>query len=389
MKGEVTSDNETILEVKRFATNTYVEADEQYPDDNFIALTFKMTAGTGDDTILITYAGVEYTVELVGNEEYDSTVTFRLGKYLGIDDGTPHSGPISIRNNSPFLIISPGMITTSKSGYGTSKCITGMSKVSTELINFIPINHCDEVLVYRVGRSMSMTNSSSPFGTSPINYTSLEDFVVEKDNSLFVVKNNGLLTKDESTLILGCKNTIIPEGVTRIEVCAFAYGLDLLNLNIPTSITTIGLSAFHQGSTPTIIHNFYTDNIDRFVEIRVDGTGTNSYFYPLSFNKLYYEGSLVTNLHLTSATRIGRGLFFGNKSLISVTIPSTVSLIEQSAFRSCSNITTVRFLSPTPPTISGSAFDGLSSSCTIYVPNSSLEAYQTALSDYSYTIIGE
>ena len=68
----------------------------------------------------------------------------------------------------------------------------------------------------------SITNIGNDALKSCIGLTSI---IVEDDNPVFDSRNdcNAIIETSSNTLIKGCKNTIIPEGVTRIGDYAF-YG---------------------------------------------------------------------------------------------------------------------------------------------------------------------
>lgn len=72
----------------------------------------------------------------------------------------------------------------------------------------------------------------------------LESITVGANNLNFKSVNNCLLTKDGKTLILGCKNSVIPNVVTSIGFIAFFGCSGLTNITIPDSVTSIGEGAF-------------------------------------------------------------------------------------------------------------------------------------------------
>ena len=59
------------------------------------------------------------------------------------------------------------------------------------------------------------------------------------------------------------------------------------------------------------------------------------------------------------------------RSLTSVTIPSSVTSIGQSAFRGCSSLTSVTVEATTAPTIQSSTFRGVKTNGTLTVPSGS------------------
>lgn len=127
----------------------------------------------------------------------------------------------------------------------------------------------------------------------------LTRITVNDNNPNFKSVNNCILSKDGTKLILGCKSSVIPEGVTSIEEDAFA-GTDT-SISIPDSVNTILSGAFSGCKELTKIT--IPDRI----------------------------------------TIISRSLFSGCSGLKSVTIPAGVVTIESYAFSGCKNLTDINF----------------------------------------------
>lgn len=77
---------------------------------------------------------------------------------------------------------------------------------------------------------------------------SLSKITVDKDSEYFTDANsNCIIEKSSNKLILGSKDTIIPNYVARIENYAF-YESDISKVSIPASVKAIGLFAFRSCS---------------------------------------------------------------------------------------------------------------------------------------------
>ena len=76
--------------------------------------------------------------------------------------------------------------------------------------------------------------------------------------------------------------------------------------------------------------------------------------------------------------RINNNAFAFCTSLETITIPNKVLNIDYNAFVGCSELITIHCKATTPPTITESAFDGLYTTCTLYVPTANKSLYTTA-----------
>ena len=84
-------------------------------------------------------------------------------------------------------------------------------------------------------------------------------------------------------------------------------------------------------------------------------------------------------------TAIGSHAFYYCLSLKNIVFPTTCTSIGNSAFEQCSGLESIRALRTSPPTLGTNVFSGVDfAKCTIYVPNGSLSAYQSATNWSSY-----
>ena len=125
--------------------------------------------------------------------------------------------------------------------------------------------------------------------------TGLESIIVGSDNTIYDSRDNcnAIIETATNTLITGCKNTVIPEGVTSIGKSAFFVCTGLTSITIPNSVTSIGDMAFYgcTGLTSITIGN--------------------------------------------KVTSIGDMVFSGCTGLTSINIPNSVKTIGGSAFDGC------------------------------------------------------
>ena len=181
--------------------------------------------------------------------------------------------------------------------------------------------------------------------------SSLTSITVESGNPNYDSRNNcnALIETATNTLIVGCKNTVIPNNVTEIRNTAFQECSDLKTILIPNSVTTIGKFAFYGclGLTHVDIPNSVTS------------IGESAF-------------NLCTNLTSVTipygVTTIENGAFYNCSSLTSVTIPSSVKVIGGAAFSRCLGLTTA-VISDGVASIGESVFNDCSKLTSLTIPN--------------------
>ena len=186
--------------------------------------------------------------------------------------------------------------------------------------------------------SENVTSSSSfPFD----NCTSLTTIVVDSNNPLFDSRDdcNAIIETATNTLVVGCKNTSIPNSVTTIGWAAFSGCTDLISVSIPNSVTTIEWSAF---SGCTSLHSVIIPNSVTTIEQEVFNgcTSLTSITIPNSVTTIEYKAfegctSLASVTIPNRVTTIKEETFKGCNSLASVTIPKSVTTIKEDAFYGC------------------------------------------------------
>ena len=85
--------------------------------------------------------------------------------------------------------------------------------------------------------------------------SSLTSIKIETGNPTYDSRDNcnAIIETATNTLVVGCKNTTIPNSVTTIGECAFFYCTGLTSVTIPNSVTTIDNHAFGDCSSLTSI----------------------------------------------------------------------------------------------------------------------------------------
>ena len=99
--------------------------------------------------------------------------------------------------------------------------------------------------------------------------TGLEQIIVAAGNAYYDSREdcNAIIVTSTNELMIGCKNTVIPNSVTSIGANAFGYCYELTSIEIPNSVTMIGGCAFEScfnlteiimlGTIPPTLNEFY------------------------------------------------------------------------------------------------------------------------------------
>lgn len=208
--------------------------------------------------------------------------------------------------------------------------------------------------------------------TAFINCGKLESIEVDSDNSVYHSNNNCIIDTADRVLVLGCKNSILPQddSVTSIGDFAFYSCDELTSLSIPDNITEIGNSAFYNCQKLSIVT--FSRNFSKI--------GSSAFAYcvnltnialPKSLNELgtsvfYNCKALTTVIFECNLTNITDNMFNYCSNLTSVIIPKGVITIGRYAFNGCSNLTSIT-ITDSVSDIGYSAFKSCNSLASVYI----------------------
>ena len=199
------------------------------------------------------------------------------------------------------------------------------------------------------------------------NCSELIKIKVDSDNTTYDSRNNcnAIIETKTNTLISGCKNTNIPQGIEKIGLWAFE-GTKITSITIPNSVKEIGWEAFKNcynlrqitlnEGLKKIAYRAFENTIEdlKFGEgttkITTDITGhfknIKKVTIPSSVEEIgshaFSNRSNLTQVTLNEGLeKIGSGAFKGTK-ITSITIPSSVEEIGYQAFSNCSELIKIK-----------------------------------------------
>ena len=262
---------------------------------------------------------------------------------------------------------------------------------------------------------LSCDDGNSDVGTTKITkYDTRQILCCFSDIASVIVGN--CATEISMEAFSGCTSltsVTIGSGVTTIGWSAFEGCSGLTNIHIPSNVEVIGISAFQDcsGLTSCTIDNgkiaqnafLYCYNLTNVtLGSGVTSIGENAFYYCHNLSHINIPNT-VTNIGAyafyhcceslksieipDSVTIIDSGAFDMCCVISSITIGSGIETIGDDAFSSCPELTSLTINATTPPTL---LRDGEilynSSSCMIYVPSESVNAYKAAWTRYANRI---
>ena len=272
--------------------------------------------------------------------------------YIGTEGTSPYNNDYPA-NTIPYL----AFISTITGGKASLKYIA--LPTSATVIGYGAFNECKNLTSVIIPHLISIIENDAFTGssgdkivdTANSNYSSKEGVLYNKEQTLLIhcpISKTGAFTIPSTVTSTGwnsfwdCKgitSVIIPSSVTTIDVQSFWGCSGLSSIEIPTSVNFIGGFTF------------------------TGCTGLSSFEFP------------------SSVTSIGDYTFQNCSGLNTVIIPSSVTSIGNRAFTNCSALSSIYVYAVFPVDLSASTtvFNNVNkTTCTLYVPFGSQNAYQTA-----------
>ena len=224
------------------------------------------------------------------------------------------------------------------------------------------------VEVYNLS-SLNITKGSSDNGA--VGYYAL-DIYTDKNAPSKLTKENDFVIHTEGnvkTLVgyFGDRTSItIPSSVTSIGDSAFSNCTSLTSITIPSSVTSIGDDAFSDCYRLVEVYNLSSLSITKGSEDN-GAVGLNAldiYTDKNAPSKLTKENDFVIHTEGNVKTLVG---YFGDRT--SITIPDSVTSIGDNAFYGCSSLTSIT-IPDSVTSIRDDAFSGCSSLTSVTIPSS-------------------
>ncbi len=280
-----------------------------------------------------------------------------------------------------------------------------------ESIGHVAFSNCTSLTSITIGNGVTRINSYAF-----VYCTSLESITVEEGNTVYHSSGNCLIKTATKTLVIGCKNSIIPTdgSVTSIGGSAFSNCTSLESITIPDSVTSIGEWAFSSCTSLTSItipdsvesidyaafrgcyklvevYNLSSLNITKgsdsngyigyyalgiYTSVNEESklhTTNNGYVFYAGGSTVYLVGYLGSDTELTlpddyngNNYEIKKYAFSNCDSLSSVTIPDSVESIDYAAFEYCTSLVSIT-IPDSVKRIGSSAFDYCTSLNAVYI----------------------
>ena len=224
-------------------------------------------------------------------------------------------------------------------------------------------------------------SSLSKMTTGQLSYIDLSDCVIE---------GNELPTDAFNADNQALQEIILPDNLKKIGNKAFRNCTGLYKVHFPQELEEIGNFAFSycrylgEVSLPKSFarigtNPFRYDKVDKFdIEENTLFTVSNNALVSKDGKTLYaMPVKCLDNFVVPDGVeRINQQAFLKSCMMSSLTLPTSLTQIEDNAFLECYNLKNVYCQAYVAPVLKGSPFDVAISSCTLHVPKGCIEGYE-------------
>ena len=242
--------------------------------------------------------------------------------------------------------------------------------------------------------SVTIPKSVSVIGNAFMNCSALASLKVESGNQRYDSRDNcnAIIETSTNMLIAGCKNTTIPDGVTKIADIAFLGCTDLTSITIPSSVTTIGFQAFRSCTGLTsvtipggvLVRDYAFKDCSGLTSVSIQGILTRI------GHEVFADCTALNSVTIDQGViELGSNVFNNCTSLTTVSIPNSVYALGGGAFRGCTGLTSVT-IGDGVTGIDSDTFNGCTSLTSVSIPKNvtiiSRSAFQDCTALTSITI---
>ena len=377
-------------------TDNVISATGNYVTNNtytaYTAATASEIAGKASQSALNTVSGqvssnTTNISTVSGNVSSNTTNISTLSGNVSTVSGQVSTLSCKVSTNTSNISTVSGQVSTvsGKVSTNTSNISTLSGKVSTNTSDIstlksetleIEINGQTYIfygVVSTPSTTVELTLSDGTTQTDTYSDGTIPSQKYKGNTNIVEVVIRGGITTIGANAFSGCSNinsVVIGNGVTTIGEWAFRNCSNIRSFKIPASVTSIATNAFAYCSAVT---TFSVDD-------------ANSVFYSdgnciLSAQTVCFGCSASIIPQYT--TTIGTRAFMGQYNLHSITIPESVTLVNNYAFYNCSSLKSITCNASSEPTIDSSTFRNIASGGTLYTPNSS-DDWTTWMSTSAY-----
>ena len=264
-------------------------------------------------------------------------------------------------------------------------------------------SYCSSLITATLGDSIASIGASAFYGCSKLSEIVIPDAVTTIGSSVFrnctsletVKVGNGTKSID-SYAFYACSSLpeiVIPQSVTKINSYAFDNCTALADVIIEDRTTALSLGS--NGYSP-LFSDCPLDSV--YIGGKITYGTSSSYGYSPFYRNTslrsvvitdteeevydneFYGCSNLKNVSIGNGVKkIGNWAFSGCSAIDYFAFGNSVQSIGEEAFSDCNNVTKLISSASTPPVCGTQALDDINKwNCTLYVPNESKSAYQSA-----------
>jgi len=317
--------------------------------------------GGGENDTTPTFTSVsEFAAYLAGKSANTAGTSYRVKLNIQNEDMEDLKTLLLATNKYVYLDLSDSAITEIPEGAFINNDIDSEIDIEDIFNDFNDVNKFIDFLDFLVNNvikrgcaalaGITIPNSLTSIGiTAFTGCSNLTAINVAAGNDAYTAQDGVLYNKSKTTLIAyptGKTGAFtIPNGVTSIEVGAFAYCFGLTSVTIPNGVTNIGLGAFVGCTrlTSITISNSVTSigELAFFLCTRLTSITIPNGVTSIEQNTFQHCIGLTSVTIPNSVTSIGDYAFVGCIGLTSITIPNSVTSIGDYAFNSCIGLTSI------------------------------------------------